>query len=65
MTEFIKSTWKNVWADVYCTSHPRTISEFLESVVRPAIGRLEEDADMFKESSDPIDAFPHSDIGKS
>ncbi|PWE35005.1 hypothetical protein DD563_02845 [Pelagicola sp. LXJ1103] len=61
MTEFIKPTWKNVWADVYCTSHPRTIIEFLESVVRPAIGKLEEDADMFKESSYPIDAFRHSD----
>ena len=61
MTEFIKPTWRNVWADVYCTSHPRTISEFLESVVRPAIGRLEEDANMFKESSEPIDAFRLSD----
>lgn len=61
MAECSEPTWKNVWADVYCVSHPRTISEFLENVVRPAIGRLEEDANKFKEGSDPIDAFRLSD----
>lgn len=37
------------------------MSEFFESVARPAICKLRQDVEIFKASSDPIDAFRQSD----
>ncbi len=61
MTTAAIPAWKNAHADVYSTFYPRTIAEFLESVVRPSIVKLEQDAVTLKASSDPIDAFLHRD----
>lgn len=54
-------TWTNTYADVVSSSHGRTTAEFFNSVVCPAIRKLQQHVETYKASSDPIDAFRQSD----
>lgn len=54
-------TWINTYADVLSSSHSRTTAEFFDSVVCPAIKKLQQDVETYKASNDPLDAFRQSD----
>lgn len=53
--------WQNCSADVYAGQHSRAIRGYLDDVILPSIAALQSQVDTLSTSSDPIDAFSHSD----
>jgi hypothetical protein len=54
-------TWKNTYADVLSSSYGRTTAKFFDSVICPAIAKLQHDIETYNASEDPLDAFRESD----
>ena len=62
MTQYAFPSWQNCHADVVATPYGRTAREFFGNVVCPAISKLQQDAEKYKASSDPVDAFYQNDV---
>lgn len=61
MTRGTYPTWTNTHADVVSSFHGRTTAQFFDSVVCPAIKKLQQNVETFQASANHLDAFRQSD----